>query len=527
MPCMSLFDITGIQDYIFSSKKVKENVGASLLVRDVMKKVLLKAFADSPSAVTDWEAKTEFGFPKKNGTPAEVVYIGGGNAMVVFDCRDRAIDITQKISREILAMTAGGLGLAVSHVDTEYDDFKRDVRAIRKAVEQRKACPAYNKPLAGLAVTREGTTDGLPAVERSDGDYISEVAYLKRRAEKENRAAFSPLAPSGSTLPAEFDKLGRGKEGGESHIAVVHIDGNSIGKIIDDYILSTSCYNESIKRLRTISTIINEAFEEGFRALIQNLAGALADDSSFRDRFNLDAGTLPVRPLILSGDDLTFVCDGRIGIALAVEFLRALQNREISDRSQRFSACAGVAVVKPHFPFHRAYHLAEALCQSAKHRAKALGNETDPSSWLDFHIVHSGLPIDLDTTRKSMYSISGMNVVPDICGNQYTSKRYHLIARPYQVSGKSIQRRFSWEDQLSRVYHLQKWPRSRAKGLRESLFTSKQAATEYLAECESRGLFLSDSRLFDGDLTHWLDAIELADFHIDMPSMEDEGGEAK
>ena len=91
-----------------------------------------------------------------------------------------------------------------------------------------------------------------------------------------------------------------------------------------------------------------------------------------RDRF------FPVRPLIFGGDDLTLVCDGRLGLALAAVYLKAFHTHTTSefsrldfpDRDKKISdelkkpayACAGVAIVKTHYPFARAYKLSSALC---------------------------------------------------------------------------------------------------------------------------------------------------------------------
>jgi hypothetical protein len=43
---LSLYDVRGIQEFIFSSSKLKENIGASILVAKVLDEYLKKAIID-------------------------------------------------------------------------------------------------------------------------------------------------------------------------------------------------------------------------------------------------------------------------------------------------------------------------------------------------------------------------------------------------------------------------------------------------------------------------------------------------
>ena len=75
---------------------------------------------------------------------------------------------------------------------------------------------------------------------------------------------------------------------------------------------------------------------------------------------------LPIRPLLHGGDDVTFVCEGRLGIYLAEAFLKYFT----SDPAIMDAACAGVAIVKTKFPFYKAYTLADQLCAEAKIKSR-------------------------------------------------------------------------------------------------------------------------------------------------------------
>lgn len=71
-------------------------------------------------------------------------------------------------------------------------------------------------------------------------------------------------------------------------------------------------------------------------------------------------------------------------------------------KSDGLSSCAGVAIVKPHFPFSVGYDLAESLLKSAKtvkNNVQNNDNKTVSCSALDFHIVYDSSGVDLELIR--------------------------------------------------------------------------------------------------------------------------------
>ncbi|MEN9262450.1 MAG: hypothetical protein Q6L60_15975, partial [Thermostichus sp. HHBFW_bins_43] len=153
---------------------------------------------------------------------------------------------------------------------------------------------------------------------------------------------------------------------------------------------------------------------------------------------------------------------------------------------KRLSACAGVAVVKPHFPFSVGYELAESLIKVAKtvktHVQK--DGKPYPCSALDFHIV-------LDSSDVELGSIRGKLEFSEKVGNQDWGLR--LYNRPYVVSrledlseapGKDWAAFHHWDKLQSRINILLQQdeegrrliPNSQAHDLRAGLFQGKQAA---------------------------------------------------
>lgn len=528
---MSMFDIAGIQNFVFATKKAKENVGASSLLRSVFERFLVEELRKIfPEAATDWKNGGEFRMLSDDPPPAEIVYIGGGNALVAFREIEDAISLTRAFSRRVLDETGGPLSVAVAHHETDVADFINDMKIVMQKLARRKFNLPHSMPLLGLAVTREGASDGFPAVERGKGgEWISRPASKKRDV-AEASDALSTFAPEGFAFSVEFDKLGRNKEGGESLLAVVHIDGNNMGKIIEKHLKSgDGSYRDAVSRMRAMSAGISEVYERTLRDTVSLLASGETLAALREEGVVLEKNALPFRPLICAGDDVTFVCDGRIAFSLTEAFLKRL-SREKTPDGQSFTACAGIAVVKPHFPFYRAYRLSEELCESAKMRAKENAPE-QAGSWLDYEVVYSGLPLDLHAYRTQKYSIPGLKPFSDA----EKSKEYYLLWRPYFVAG-SIENdpsaaEHAWSGAMQRLRQVKggdgkerEWPRSKLKGLREALTLSKDDAKYFYEECESRGNCLEDD-LFTGDRTKWFDIIDMLDVHIDVPALRKEGDE--
>ena len=540
---LSLYDVTGIQDFIFASNKAKENVGASQIVDDVLSTMLRESIEDEKVALTnvvcDWQAQNSFQIEKDASIDAEIVYIGGGNALVAYKKDDFARAVTKLLSLKILEATGGTLSVAVAHVPAT-TDFLTDWRCLRAKLEACKYRLPNGMPVWGLGVTAEYDMDGQPVWDRSDedGQWLSYAAIKKRAAANDGKDKFSAQFLTGRysshfNFPLQFDNLGR--QTGNSFIGIVHIDGNGMGKRLEDRVKCAKSYSEAVSLLRAASTAIAAAYKRAFAEITEELAHIFAEREEYADfvgMFNLDRESLPLRPLIFAGDDVTFVCDGRIAIDLAVNFVERI-NKAVFTDGKAYWACAGIAIVKPHYPFWRAYELAEALCQSAKARSKRYDDKK--GCWIDYQIVYSGLPADLMSYRENKYSVAGTkNPKPE-------QGKFTLLWRPYCVISADedqITNRYKWGMVKTNITVLKDgdeqhkmWPHSRLKGLREALCESFESAESYYDECKSRGLYLPSvsgkaDRVFENrepqDIpgskhTRWYDVLELEDVYLHVP----------
>jgi hypothetical protein len=565
MGCLTVFDVSGIQNYLFKSSKLKENLGASQLVTDLLKKMLPYSIATICDGLkldckTDWEEAKKFLIAKSDNIAAEIVYIGGGNAMVAFSNKDIAREVTKKLSMEIIKK-APGLEFSAAHLETDFKDFKAD----RKELLGKKLFIAKNSSirssgLLGISITRKCQQTGLPASEpdpdnddnnKKNKKYISSEIYSKREAAKNDIFVDLIKKKELYQFPLDIEKLGQTP--GESHIAVIHIDGNNMGACLNEYLASQDDYQNAVKTMRGFSKQVKENYRAAFKEVVGRLEQNIEEqDGTYyciekkdvqgkivkkKFELNYDSKThkayLPIRPILFEGDDITFVTDARLGLSVAEFFLKEISSKVISinDVPRPMSACAGIAIVKTRFPFFRAYRLAEELCGSAKRKAKIIaGQDSIPTgNWLDFHIVQSGITTDLSSIRYQQYNVPGMPAPGALEYDGITHREYNLCWRPWQVNSDDPGNPYEWENFKNMFKELQeKWPKSKLKDdLRRAFTAGKSARDSVLKETGSRGNKLpvfdasgdstdSIKPFLPGNITPYYDALELLDFMFEF-----------
>ena len=241
---------------------------------------------------------------------------------------------------------------------------------------------------------------------------------------------------------------------------------------------------------------------------------SLKDDLSLEDE-----KIFPLRPIVYGGDDLTFVCDGRLGLDLAAFYLEEFSKGTIKvcGEDKPVDACAGVAIVPTKFPFARAYHFAEELCGLTK---SYLRQENLTGSWLDFQIIQEGITRSISALRAAQYrSFEGQT----------------LHQRPYQVSENQVSEQWDVFVSILKEFQPQKWPRSRAKGLLQALTQGPVATQRFIEGAKWRGLKPPSVKGIDesvketgwtgGDppdrTTPYFDPLEALDFYLEVKPATD------
>lgn len=194
-------------------------------------------------------------------------------------------------------------------------------------------------------------------------------------------------------------------------VAIVHADGNGIGNLFLR-VAGTTGGENLLQSLGNFSSELNSVTEQAVAA------AAVIATERYEQRYarRPEAWLLPV---IVGGDDVTVILDGRMAIDFTEAFLlqfEALANesRTIGDVNRAVNgdspplvtASAGIAFIKPHHPFSDGYDLAEQLCSSAKDLTRECGN----ASALDYHVLFDSVGREIDAVRESMVVTASDNV---------------------------------------------------------------------------------------------------------------------
>ena len=504
MQQLVLMEITGKQRYIFSSNRLKENVGASAIIRKLTEEI------------NEEECRRSGG---------SMLQKGGGKSLVLFESKEAAKDFVKHYSRKVL-VDFPGVELVVATIP--YNKAAMAIwdviENIYQKLEQKKMRRSHGVQQLSFGIETPCQSTGKPAVTfahmgKGGKVPLSAETESKRKAaeESERQEGFAALLPQGVSYSNEVDQLYKKEaDNGKSYIGVVHLDGNRMGEKIhlikahfQQQQGTIEQLNEAyLKAMSAFSEEVDQAYQQSFQEMaleIDRNRKVLVEDTQ------IDKGFFPIRPLIIAGDDVSYVCNGKIAIESARLFLKFLSQKKVTvgERQIPLTACAGAAIVKGHYPFYKAYMFAEDLCQNAKYEMMQLKGEE--SCLLDWHIEQGEISGSVRAIRQKHYQAddgSGLTMRPLYLDPTKSWRNYRHFSRAFA----NITRKDT--------------PRSKIKQLRE-VFRKGQAASEtYLRANDLQAktitlLDVTDARGENGfheeaGICLYYDAIECMDLMISL-----------
>ena len=152
---LALYDTTEIQKYVYSSNKLKDNIGASELVDKCFKEFLVETIKEVclGKAKIKWSEDKSWRFQNDSQLKAEIVYIGGGNALVAIDNENTWKDINYKFGQKLLVEARGLNFVTVCTKIT--NSFKNDLDKLFTSINEKKYNYRKINGVKGLSITKE------------------------------------------------------------------------------------------------------------------------------------------------------------------------------------------------------------------------------------------------------------------------------------------------------------------------------------------------------------------------------------
>ncbi len=415
MPVLTLVDVTGIQRFVFGSSRLRQVAGASALLQE--------ATAVVPG-----------GWLESLGYSNRVIVANGGNTLLNFSEMDEAKAFAAKLSKRAL-LYAPELEMVIVHESYQEGKIGEAISHIyQRCMPKRKAGFMPRGLILNLGISEECFETGqVASVYDREGNPISVPTTLKDK----RGTGHVPFDDFLSTceydknikfrFPLDIDRLGRTPTE-SSLVGVVHLDANNTGGLIAEWINDHENLPDEdfVRRYKEISRGLSKAVEETVKAVIGRVQRSICkrrgekanthllqgENDSFelystRDNDNRDIVYLPIRPIIAAGEDITFVCDGRIALDLAAFAIEEFEHQVVPELGT-LTACAGVSIAHAHSPFLRSYEMAEQLCSNAKKcvrgRQSRVGTFT---SAIDWHITSSSTIEGIGDIRQGLRATDG------------------------------------------------------------------------------------------------------------------------
>jgi len=528
--CLTLAGTASIQDYLFRTNRLKENLGGSYL---------------AAAAIRDFASRTG----------GQLVFEGGGNVAAIFADLHKAKSAVHNWSRHWMD-EAPGLRLVVAHREFSEGQLAVAYSGAQKLLFANENRPAFGSHLGALPVVRGCASTGLAADVFYDETWLNEESARKQQVADSANHRFQEryrgcLNVGGKTLRFALDFEDLGQHEGASHIAVVHVDGNGVGQVFQKIASEPSTTDEAFReKMKAASNAIRRITRDALALTFTHLSSVLKDLD--KQGIYLKDGYYPVRPLVDEGDELTAVCQGKAGLMFTAVYLAQAEKIAAEQKNidallgHKLTFCAGVAIVGQRFPFARAYRLAEELTASAKRRRKRAAEGIFPSieqddsrdvtldegSWMDFEIVREATDASLDEIR-TQYERSEVD-------SQGLENRTQLLRRPYRLDGDAL---WSWKacEQRWREFHGSRWARSASKRFLETLARGEEDTKLLIEALGSRNrrlpepscgkpVWFHEPKLDESKVkvknTLYFDPLDFLDFHIDLAQESDPKEEA-
>ncbi|EOA6548161.1 hypothetical protein ACI1IY_002102 [Vibrio vulnificus] len=203
------------------------------------------------------------------------------------------------------------------------------------------------------------------------------------------------------------DALTRDQRDAIKDMALIHIDGNGLGILLRQLkqVLNAQPVEEYQHAFRAFSAALSDATQKAAQESTRMVYQHVSSEGAY------STVVLPMRPIVLGGDDVTLFCRADLAIDYAETFCIAFQRESQkilaplyqrylanSDIKPYLTASGGVLFHKAGHPFPHCHQLVECLCEQAKILTKSVygtqSNKVGPAA-LAFYRVSNATQSDI------------------------------------------------------------------------------------------------------------------------------------
>lgn len=381
--------VQGIQSFIFQTNKLREIVGASELVEEICTSKFYEILTGTKVPFEDAQEKLK---ADKNA-----ILHAAGNIKYIFDSKEECEKIVREFPKAIFEFAPGvTVSQAVVKMEEDYEGFKPAVNELEKRLRTQRNKPMRSATLGLMGIERSRQT-GLPVVLEKNDEYYDAgtrsklfedtTGQLRRTTKKLCKIAFAKSEIYDRQIAYDIEDMTQQND----WIAIIHADGNGLGQIV-----------QAVGTDKDKFKYFSENLDKATKTAAVNAYNVV------KKQFNEDK-FIPIRPIVLGGDDFTTICRADIALDYVTAFIDNFEKETTfikdfrSDGLQfdNLTACAGIAYIKSSFPFYYGYELAEALCSEAKKDAKdKLKDGESAKSCLMFHKVQDSFTEDWSDIAK-------------------------------------------------------------------------------------------------------------------------------
>ena len=295
--------VQGIQSFIFQTNKLKEIVGASQLVDEIFGDEFEKFCKEKDI----------------NHSGLDIIMSAAGNIRLITD--ETSCQNIVKFFPKHISNYAPGITVSQAAVKMN-GDFNGAREALEKRLSVQKNIVAMPVDIGFMGLERARRTGGVAYDFDKDGIHRDAGTSKKYYTANEDKTGLFRKFKSGfiKTSHIPFDVEHITKQHDNAWLAIIHADGNNLGKFVRDFLKGITDSKEVKTKLSEFSKNLEMATQKAAQAAFEKVV-----TKKMQDEIETKNGHYPLRPVILGGDDLTIIIRADLAFKFTKAYLEAFE----------------------------------------------------------------------------------------------------------------------------------------------------------------------------------------------------------